>query len=112
LSILLEEDGGQGGIPSQPQKLDFRVTFFDMPVLENIRLPNGDRLTVTLSSYFSPPEYGEFVEHFPDKAAIEDYQSPAYRNCKEARLTLLKFPDSYIGPRDRPYIQNLIKTKL
>ena len=115
LSIVLDESEKQSNDSTQPLKLDFRVTFFDMPVLENIRLPTGERLTVTLASYFSPLEYKDFVEHLPDNVA-QDYRSfldsRELRECRKARLTLLQFPDSYIGPRDRPYIQNLIKTKL
>jgi hypothetical protein len=115
LSILLDESEEQSGGTTQPVKLDFEVTYFDMPVLENIRLPTGERLTVTLSSYFSPREYKEFVGQFPAYIA-QDYQSfldsPDLRDCRKAQLTLLQFPDSYIGPRDRPYIQNLIKTNV
>jgi hypothetical protein len=115
LSILLDESEEQAGGTTQPVKLDFEVTYFDMPVLENIRLPTGERLTVTLASYFSPREYKEFVGQFPAYLA-QDYQSfldsPDLRDCRKAQLTLLQFPDSYIGPRDRPYIQNLIKTNV
>lgn len=115
LSIVLDESEQQAGGSTQPLKMDFRVTYFDMPVLENIRLPTGERLTVTLASYFSPLEYKDFVGQLPDHVA-QDYQSfldnPDLRNCRKAQLTLLQFPDSYIGPRDRPYIQNLIETKL
>jgi hypothetical protein len=115
LSIVLEESEEQAGDTTQPVKLDFEVTYFDMPVLENIRLPTGERLTVTLASYFSPREYKEFVGQFPAYLA-QDYEyflaSKDLSDCRKAQLTLLQFPDSYIGPRDRPYIQNLIKTKL
>lgn len=115
LSILLDESEEQAGGSTQPVKLDFQVTFFDMPVLENIRLPSGKRLTVTLASYFSPREYKDFVGQFPAYLA-QDYRSfldsPDLRDCRKAQLTLLQFPDSYIGPRDRPYIQNLIKTNI
>jgi len=115
LSILLDESEEQAGETTQPVKLDFQVTYFDMPVLENIRLPTGERLTVTLSSYFSPREYREFVGQFPANIA-QDYRSfldsADLRDCRKAQLTLLQFPDSYIGPRDRPYIQNLIETNV
>ncbi len=115
LSIVLEEGEQHNGDSTQPLKMDFRVTYFDMPVLENIRLPTGERLTVTLASYFSPLEYEDFIGQLPDYVA-QDYRSfldrPDLRTCRKAQLTLLQFPDSYIGPRDRPYIQNLIKTKL
>ena len=116
LSLVLNEEEDTSDGVSQPLKMDFRVTYFDMPVLENIRLPTGERLAVTLASYFSPSEYKDFVGEIPDHIAQLDYKSfvdnPDLQNCQKARLTLLQFPDSYIGPRDRPYIQNLIKTKL
>ena len=115
LSLVLDESEDQAGASTQPQKMDFRVTFFDMPVLENIRLPTGERLAVALASYFSPLEYEDFVGTLPDHIA-QDYRSfldnPDLRDCRKARLTLLQFPDSYIGPRDRPYIQNLIDQNL
>jgi len=115
LSILLEGSEEQAGGSTQPVKLDFEVTFFDMPVLENIRLPTGERLTVTLASYFSPREYKEFVGQFPPYLA-QDYKyflaNDDLGDCRKAQLTLLQFPDSYIGPRDRPYIQNLIKSNV
>ena len=115
LSIGLEGSEEQAGDTTQPVKLDFEVTYFDMPVLENIRLPTGERLTVTLASYFSPREYKEFVGQFPAYLA-QDYKyflaSDDLSGCRKAQLTLLQFPDSYIGPRDRPYIQNLIKTNV
>jgi hypothetical protein len=116
LSIVLDDSDQQTGGSTQPARMDFQVTYFDMPVLENIRLPSGQRLTVTLGSYFSPREYKDFVEQIPDHVARLDYQSflddPALSDCRKAWLTLLQFPDNYIGPRDRPYIENLIKTKL
>jgi len=116
LSIVLDDSEQQTGGSTQPVRMDFQVTYFDMPVLENIRLPSGQRLTVTLASYFSPREYKDFVEQIPDHVAQLDYRSflddPALRDCRKAWLTLLQFPDNYIGPRDRPYIENLIKTKL
>jgi hypothetical protein len=116
LTIVLDDSDRQADGSSQPAQIEFQVTYFDMPVLENIRLPTGERLTVTLGSYFSPREYKDFVEQIPDHVARLDYQSflddPTLRDCRKAWLTLLKFPDNYIGPRDRPYIENLIKTKL
>jgi len=115
LGISLDKSEDLADGTTQPVNLDFEVTFFDMPVLENIRLPTGERLTVTLSSYFSPREYREFVGQFPFNIA-QDYKyfldRPDLSDCRKAQLTLLQFPDSYIGPRDRPFIQNLIKTNV
>ena len=112
LSLMLADGEDAADGVGQPRRLDFQVTFFDMPVLENIRLPTGERLAVTLESYFAPLEYDAFVADIPERAVRLDYRSilddPALRHCRKATLSLLTFPDGYIGPRDRPYIQNLI----
>src|SRR5215472_14526437 len=46
----------------ESESLRLRVTFYDMPSLENVVLPNGDRVAFTLSHYVSSDVCREFKE--------------------------------------------------
>lgn len=97
----------------QAYETAFDVTFFDMPIIENFQLPSGQRMAVTLEKYFSPSEYGDYGHLFDDARQREDYEFvTSDQLCRSAVLRFIRFSDIYIGPRDRPLIEELIRTTL
>ncbi|RDD61876.1 hypothetical protein DRB17_10305 [Ferruginivarius sediminum] len=106
VSVVLRPD-------RQAYEAAFDVTFFDMPIIENFQLPDGRRMAVTLEKYFSPSEYGDYGHLLPDARLREDYEFiDSSELCRSAVLRFIRFSDIYIGPRDRPLIEELITSTL
>jgi hypothetical protein len=95
-----------------PYQDPFTVTFFDMPNIENFSLPSGMRLAVILEKYVSPDEYASFVDLL-SRSLRDDHEAyladEKMRSCREAYLRVVQFPEGYLGLRDRPFIEKLIK---
>ena len=88
---------------------EFTVSFFDMPYIDNSRLPSGQRLAVVMRSYFSP-SYGKFVNEIEDPVLRQDYQEFLAKGerCDQVSLRFVLFPDKYLGLRDRPYLEEVL----
>jgi hypothetical protein len=106
-------------VPAEPsdskqetESLRLRVTFYDMPSLENVVLPNGERVAFTLSRYLSADVCREFKEEL-DESTRSDCQNPDYekRVCDRAWIRAIVLPKQFIGVRDRPYFNDLITGK-
>jgi len=100
------------GVESEPQRIRFAVTFYDMPVLESVRLPSGERIALTMTRFLSARTcerfWGELDESTrtdcdPVLAELNNHQ----RDCSRADITLTTIPAEYIGVRDRPYLNEL-----
>jgi len=96
----------------QQQRVRFAVTFYDMPVLESVRLPHGERIALTMTRFLSGRTcerfWGELDEATradcgPLLADLNDHQ----RDCSRADISLTTIPAGYIGVRDRPYLKDL-----
>jgi hypothetical protein len=96
----------------ETESLRLRVTFYDMPSLENVVLPNGERVAFTLSRYLSTDVCREFKEELDD-VTRSDCQNPDYekRVCDMAWIRVIVLPKQFIGVRDRPYFNDLITGK-
>lgn len=66
---------------AQSLNTTFDVGFFDFPIIDNTRLPNGWRCAVSLTNW------------------VEDY----------AELTAICFPGEYASLKDRPYYEEVIQ---
>lgn len=101
----------ESGMGDQPFFL--QITFFDMPSIENILLPNGDRVAFTLSRYMSYNSCKEFKEQFdePLRSDCDDLLESKKQDCIEADIRVITFPEGYIGARDRPYLNDLAAGK-
>jgi hypothetical protein len=108
---LVPKNEAGGGIEVEPVYL--QITFFDMPSLENILLPNGDRVAFTLSNYMSYDSCKEFKEQFdePLRSNCDDLLKSKEQDCDIAVIRIITFPKGYIGARDRPYLNDLIARK-
>jgi hypothetical protein len=106
-------------VPAKPpdstqetESIRLRVSFYDMPSLENIVLPNGERVAFTLSRYLSSDVCRKFKEEL-DESVRSDCQNPRYekRVCDRAWIRAIVLPKQFIGVRDRPYFNDLVTGK-
>ncbi len=99
-------------VTTTPQRVPVSVTHYDMPALENVRLPNGERVALSLTRFISAQSCERFWTEI-DETTRNDC-SPLLadannngRYCSRADLTLTLIPADYIGVRDRPYLNEL-----
>lgn len=100
--------------PGQTEPIHLRVTFYDMPSLEKMVLPitpvpESKQISFTLSRYISFNACKEFKEQLDQniKADCEGLLSEK-KACDLAWVRVVDFPHSYIGSRDRPYLNDLL----
>jgi hypothetical protein len=98
-------------VADAPTYLD--VSFYDMPTLENIILPSGERVAFTLTRYISHDACVNFQTQL-DESLQQDCVALLSKKgeCDEAWLKAVVFPDDYVGARDRPYINDVIEGRL
>ena len=100
------------GVDPEPQRVRFAVTFYDMPALESVRLPQGERLALTMTRFLSAGICERFYNEL-DEATRTDCEPvmadkyDKHRDCSRVDITLTTLPASYIGIRDRPYFNEL-----
>jgi hypothetical protein len=97
------------------RKVPISVTFFDMPALENVRLSDGSRLSITLMSSISTRSCRRFMRMMAetvqnDCAALLEQSGDTGRSCSKADLSLTVIPKGFIGMRDRPYLDELSRS--
>ncbi len=106
-------DSSNNDVVSPPRReVPLTVTYFDMPTLENVRLPDRSRLAITLTRSGSTQSCQRFSP-WMDKTTQEDCKAhleTAPTNvgaCSWAVLSITVIPKDYIGMRDRPYLSEL-----
>jgi hypothetical protein len=97
---------------STPRTVPFTVTYYDMPSLENVRLPDGRRLSLTLTSFLSSRTCERYWADMDESArldcdALTDDLRTRGGSCSRAHIQLTLIPSDYISPRDRPYLSDL-----
>lgn len=92
------------------------VTFYDMPSLENIRLPDGGRVAFTLSRFRSRAVCERFSlgktdgDNYDDNYNCKDLTldpAGAGKRCIRAEMTMALVGKEYIFPKDRPFLNTL-----
>ena len=86
------------------------VTFFDMPMLENIHLPNRSRVGLSVRSHLSTQSCQRFARQLEPTArsTCEGFLREADDAvCDRVTLSIVSIPEDYIVARDRPYLRNL-----
>lgn len=69
-------------------EISFRLSYYDMPFVDNTKLFNGTRFAITLK---------EVVTKTSDKSGR-----------KAATIKVIFFPESYMSSRDRPYLDEML----
>jgi hypothetical protein len=102
-----------GTVESPPiRQMPLTVTFFDMPTLENVRLPGGRRVALALTGSASTRTCERFALQM-DETARQDCNSRLDVSreravaCSWADVSITLIPKDYIGMRDRPYLSEL-----
>jgi hypothetical protein len=100
------------GVDLEPQRVRFAVTFYDMPVLESVRLPRGERVAMTMTRILSARTCERFWSELDESTRIDCGPVMAdlnnrQRDCSRADITLTTIPPEYISVRDRPYLREL-----
>ena len=104
------------GTATTPSRVPVSITYYDMPALENVRLPHGERVALTLTRVISAQSCERFWMEL-DESTRSDCSSLLAdannrgRYCSRANLTLTIIPASFIGVRDRPYLNELVSPK-
>jgi hypothetical protein len=100
------------GSKAETESLRLRVTFYDMPSLENVVLPSGKRVAFTLSRYLSDEMCREFEKEL-DEVTGSDCKNPEFKDkvCDRAWIRAIVLPKQFIGVRDRPYFNDLVSGK-
>lgn len=97
-----------------PRRVPLNVSFYDMPALENLRLPSGEHLAITLTRFLSAESCERFWSQFDESTLADcgllleranDARNP--QKCSRVDLNLIILPRDYIGVRDRPYLKEL-----
>lgn len=97
-----------------PRRVPLNVSFYDMPALENVRLPGGERVAIALTRFLSAASCERFWSQFDESTMADcgplleranDSRDP--QSCSRADLSLIILPRDYIGVRDRPYLKEL-----
>jgi hypothetical protein len=100
-----------------PRRVPISVSFYDMPSLENVRLPDQRRLALTLVRLLSTRTCQRYSQQM-DASLREDCDAllhptaaeaarTAGKQCYRATLLMTLIPSDYIGPRDRPFLNVL-----
>jgi hypothetical protein len=97
---------------SPTRSVPITVTYYDMPALEHVRLPDGRRLALSLTRSRSTLSCERFRSEMDESARLDCDQliqsgkaEGSLNHRAVLRLTLI--PKTYIGPRDRPYLSDL-----
>jgi hypothetical protein len=85
------------------------VSFFDMPVLEHMQLPDGQRVALSLTSFQARRD----CENFPEAmdGASTRYCADLWAAgdvCAIATARILVLPADFLGLRERPYQNDLL----
>jgi hypothetical protein len=104
------------GAPDGRVKTDdtqLNVTFYDTPLLENVRFSDGTRGAFTLRNYTAFDACQTFAGQMDqgqqtDCASLRNIQAATQKACDAAIIVLTEIPDWYIAPRDRPYVTDLL----
>ncbi len=86
------------------------VTFYDMPMLENMHLPNRSRVGLSVRSHLSTQSCQRFARQLEPTArsTCEGFLREADGAvCDRVTLAIVNIPEDYIVARDRPYLRNL-----
>lgn len=102
LMKLDTEKGGDAGL------VPFTLSFYDLPFIDNTRLASEVRLALVLDKYISYPEVKDFIGHIKDPQLRESYME-AKDSCWQAAVRVVKFPVDYMGLRDRPYLDDVVR---
>jgi hypothetical protein len=87
----------------------FQITFYDLPYIDNSVIDKDVRVGVVLTKYVSTRDLGLFRDRI-DRKLLKDYQDLKDGGIAQyAELRILKFPASYVGNRDRPYLQEIMQ---
>jgi len=100
------------GLAPRPRGIRINVTHYDMPALENVRMPNGERIALTLTRFISAATCERFFTELDEtnqadcSPLIADAKNRG-RFCNRADIALTILPADYIGVRDRPFLNEL-----
>jgi hypothetical protein len=109
------EDLEDGNLSMKIQRLTdlalarpIRISFFDMPALENLPLESGERLAFSLTSYLSRADCERFkgaldpvaLGYCPDVTSDAGF-------CAIGTFRTVILPKKFLGLRDRPYQTDL-----
>jgi hypothetical protein len=112
----LKRASSKTGTITTPERIPVSVTFYDMPALENIRLPGGERAALTLTRFISAQTCERFWMELDESTRNDCSPMLADANnkgryCSRATVTLTIIPSTFIGARDRPYLNELVPSK-
>ncbi|MEG1832648.1 MAG: hypothetical protein RR101_04400 [Burkholderiaceae bacterium] len=115
-SLAVQATAATPAVTTTPQRVPVSVTHYDMPALENTRLPNGERIALTLTRFLSAQGCERFWTEIDETTRNDCSPLLADANnrgrfCNRAEITLTLIPADYIGVRDRPYLNELSATK-
>jgi hypothetical protein len=104
----------KNGEAPPPRRVPLNVSFYDMPALENVRVPSGERVSITLTRFLSASSCERFWNQVDESTMVDcgplleksnDASNP--QSCSRADLSVIVLPRNYIGVRDRPYLTEL-----
>ena len=104
----------KNGEAPPPRRVPLNVSFYDMPALENVRVPSGERVAITLTRFLSASSCERFWNQVDESTMVDcgpllekanDASNP--QSCSRADLSVIVLPRNYIGVRDRPYLTEL-----
>jgi len=112
----LKRASSKAGTITSPERIPISVTYYDMPALENVRLPSGERVALTLTRFISAQTCERFWMELDETTRNDCSPMLADANnngrfCSRATLTLTIIPSTFIGVRDRPYLNELVPSK-
>jgi len=91
----------------------FTVSYYDMPLLEQVRLPTNERVAFSVTKYVSTEicrsEALKRSRSMNDAREVVGFCKDLESGCERARLAITTFPEDYIAARDRPFLTELTK---
>jgi hypothetical protein len=98
---------------SQAVPPSFTVTYFDMPLLETVRLSSGERVAFTVAKHVSARTCSRRLDDDSltpgERAELGERCGHLKERCEWASLAITILPADFIGSRDRPYLDQLAK---
>jgi hypothetical protein len=79
------------------RKMDFEVSYFATPYMDNTRLISGSRFAIVYEGCFTQPEKRECT--FPITTG----------EIAEAQFRVISFREDFLSQRDRPYLDQLVE---
>lgn len=112
----ISRSSSKAGTTRTPGSVPVSVTYYDMPALENVRLQSGERVALTLTRFISARNCERFWTELDESTRNDCIPMLADANdnnryCSRATVTLTIIPNSFIGVRDRPYLNELVPSK-